>query len=142
MVTLRSLAFLFYSGLPFWLSQIESPAPSEAVESEGSAVAGTGEPGMLIERLSPLNQIRVFTGLFTVIVLGVVIFIVIEVPALLQIPQAFLDDPDFDWDCSATPIGSGACKLTLANPEDFWTALTMTTISVTETTSLCWIRPR
>ena len=81
MVTLRSLAFLFYSGLPFWVSQIESPAPSEAVESEGSAVAGTGEPGMLIERLSPLNQIRVFTGLFTVIVLGVVIFIVIKAGA-------------------------------------------------------------
>ena len=36
------------------------------------------ESGTLLERLSPLDQIRVFTGLFTVIILGIVIFIVIK----------------------------------------------------------------
>jgi hypothetical protein len=40
--------------------------------------AAIQRPMTLIERLSPLNQIRVIVGLFVVIVLGIVIFIVIK----------------------------------------------------------------
>ena len=39
-----------------------------------------------------------------------------DVPALLLIPQSFLDEPSYDWDCSAEPVFSGdnECKLTIA----------------------------
>ncbi len=79
---LRTLAFLVCCGVPFCLAQVEPPTTNEVVEGEVvNATADASEPGMLIERLSPLNQIRVFTGLFTVVVLGVVIFIVIKAGA-------------------------------------------------------------
>ena len=59
----------------------------------------------LIQRLSPLNQIRVIVGLGTVLVLGVVLFLVIKAgshmvkgfsAAANRLPSSSLPDQD-DW---------------------------------------------
>lgn len=48
------------------------------ISQAGDEVVGTEESTSVLERLTPLNQIRVIVGLFTVVVLGLVLFIVIK----------------------------------------------------------------
>ena len=45
----------------------------------GPAMLAESEPGgMMLERLSPLNQLRVIMGLFVVVILGIFLFIVVK----------------------------------------------------------------
>ena len=44
-------------------------------------LAETAAPATLLERLSPVNQLRVIMGLFVIVILGVVLFIVIKAGA-------------------------------------------------------------
>ena len=67
--------FTIFVVVPFWIAEV---AGEDGADGSGEA---TDNAAPMIEQLSPLNQIRVFTGLFTVIVLGLVIFLVIKAGA-------------------------------------------------------------
>ena len=56
-----------------WRTILVGPHPAMHVPSTHALT--------LIERLSPLNQLRVIVGLFAVVILGIVIFIVIKAGA-------------------------------------------------------------
>jgi len=64
-----------WCAVPFWVAQVASD-PGADVTAEA-----TKSEGPMVQQLSPINQIRVFTGLFTVIILGLVIFLVIKAGA-------------------------------------------------------------
>lgn len=89
------------ANIPIVISQT-----SEAVE----------ESSTLIEQLSPMNQIRIFMGLFTIAVLGVVIFIVIKAgshmvkgfsAAANRLPAKTLPNED-DW--ATKPLNDESCE--------------------------------
>ena len=63
------------------------------------------QPQTMMEQLTPINQIRVIVGLVTVIVLGLVLFLVIKAgshmvkgmsAAAKRLPESSLPDTD-DW---------------------------------------------